>query len=415
MSDEPPKPTDSNQLSTSEDLKSDTTRPFSLLRETIFVATICNAQLLTQAGLGIAIAPLHIIGKSFGLTRTSSQLSWFPAAYSLTVGTFILFAGRLGDNFGYRRMFIIGWAWYCLWSLLAGISTYSDQIFFDICRAFQGIGPAIVLPNGLAILGRAYPSGTRKDMVFSIFGATAPGGYVLGAVFSSLFAEFLTWSWAYYLLAIYCALLAGLTLLVIPKDETVTRRISLELFDIWGTITGVTGLILVNFAWNQAPIVGWSTPYIYVLLIIGIATLVLFFWIEKHATWPLLPLRQLSTQALYVLACIGAGWGSFGIWVYYLWQFLQVARNHSPLLSTAEYSPIAISGLCAAITTGFLLSRIPPSFIMLAAMLAFLVGSTLIATAPLSQTYWIQTFIAIIIMPWGMVTKHPPSKFTCAY
>lgn len=130
-------------------------KPESLLREAAFVGVICGAQLMTQAGLGQSIAPLHIIGDSFG-TRNPGQLSWFAAAYSLTVGTFILIAGRLGDVYGHKKFFIIGFFWYALWSLLAGFSVYSNQIFFDCCRAFQGIGPALLLPNAIAILGRTY-------------------------------------------------------------------------------------------------------------------------------------------------------------------------------------------------------------------------------------------------------------------
>lgn len=378
-------------------------KPFlELGREIIFVAVICNAQLLTQAGLGISIAPLHIIGGSFG--ASDAQLPWFPAAYSLTVGTFILFAGRLGDLLGYRRLFVAGWIWFALWSLIAGVAVYSNQIFFDICRALQGIGPAVLLPNALAILGRTYPPGGRKDMIFSIFGATAPGGFLLGAVFSSMLAQLAWWPWGYWILCIYCIVLSGASFIVIPSDDPISWPISKGKFDIPGTTVGVLGLIFLNVAWNQAGVVGWKEPYNYVFLIVGILLLALFVWIESKVSHPLLELKKFAVPTLYVLACLAAGWGCFGIWVYYLWQIFEVLRHATPLLACAWYTPIALSGLCAAISTGFLLSRLPPMMIMLIAMVAFLVGSTLVAFMPVDQIYWAQTFIAVIIMPWGMVS-----------
>lgn len=153
---------------------------FSPIHETAFIAVVCCAQLLTQAGLAQSIAPLHIIGASFG-TTDPAQLSWYPAAYSLTVGTFILPAGRLGDIYGHKKIFIIGWLWFCVFSLLCGFSIYVQQaglkgaVFFCVCRAFQGIGPALILPNALAILGRTYEAGNKKNMTFALFGACAPG------------------------------------------------------------------------------------------------------------------------------------------------------------------------------------------------------------------------------------------------
>jgi hypothetical protein len=160
--------------------------PQSLAVEIPFIFTLCMAQLLAQAGLGQCIAPLHIIGNSFG-TQDAGQLSWMPAAYSLTVGTFILIAGRLGDLFGHKTIFIIGFCWYGLWSLLAGVSVWSRSIiFFDVCRAFQGMGPAFAVPSAVAIIGRTYAPGRKKSMIFSMFGATAPGVFVVGAVFIHL-------------------------------------------------------------------------------------------------------------------------------------------------------------------------------------------------------------------------------------
>lgn len=127
-------------------------KPQSLPREIAFVSIICTAQLMTQAGLGMSIAPLHIIGDTFGTTG-GGKLSWYAAAYSLTVGTFILIAGRLGDIYGHKKFFVLGFIWFGLWSLLAGFGVYTTQVYFDCSRAIQGIGPAFLLPNAIAILG----------------------------------------------------------------------------------------------------------------------------------------------------------------------------------------------------------------------------------------------------------------------
>ncbi|KAI9783015.1 MAG: Low affinity NH4+ transporter [Peltula sp. TS41687] len=378
----------------------------STAHEIIFVAIISTAQLLTQAGLGQALAPLPIIGAHFH-TANLGQLSWFVASYSLTVGTFILAAGRLGDIYGHKSMFIFGYAWFGLWSVLAGVSYYSTQLLFDFCRALQGIGPAFLLPNALAILGRTYPSGRRKNLVFSIFGAVAPTGFVLGAVFSALFAQLASWAWAYWAMGITCFVMAGLSYFVLPRAEDSDVSKETRSFDLAGSVTGVAGLILINVAWNQGPSVGWSTPYTYILLIIGILLMLLFAFIETRVKQPLVPLKALSGETGFILLCVAAGWAGFGIWIFYLWQFLQKLRGITPLLGSAQFAPLTISGPCAAIVTGLLMSRIPSTMVMTLSLIASTTGLILVATMPVRQTYWAQTFVSMTVLPWGMDMSFP--------
>ncbi|KAK3048455.1 hypothetical protein LTS18_012936, partial [Coniosporium uncinatum] len=170
----------------------------STAREICFIGVVAVAHLMTQAGLGQALAPIDIIGRSFG-TSNPGELSWFIAGYSLTVGTFILISGRLGDILGHKRVFVFGYAWLGVWSAFAGFSVYPGrQIFFDVCRAMQGIGPALLMPNGLALFGRAYPPGIKKNIVFSIFGALAPAGFVIGAASGGLFGQLAWWPWSFW-------------------------------------------------------------------------------------------------------------------------------------------------------------------------------------------------------------------------
>ncbi|KAL3480850.1 major facilitator superfamily domain-containing protein [Aspergillus californicus] len=396
-------------LSRLETAQSDMQPPTGLWREMVFVVVVCMAQFMTQAGLCMSIAPVYLIGKSFG-TSTAGELSWFAAAYSLTVGTFILFAGRLGDVFGHRLMFTIGFAWFGLWSLLAGFSVWSDQILFDCCRALQGIGPAMLLPNSLAILGRAYPPGLRKELIFSFFGATAPSGFIVGGVFSSIFAQMVWWPWGYWVMGMTCFVFAVLGVIVIPNTPRPTFKDRLSIWtrlDVLGASVGISALILINFAWNQAALVGWSTPYTYALLIVGFVLIGIFAFIERSADCPLLPKSVFTGDLAWVLGCIAAGWSSFGIIIYYFFQFMETVEGNTPLLATAKWAGAAPSGAIAALVTGLLLGRLPPSIIMFCAMLAFTAGLAIFATVPVGQIYWGQVFVASIITPWGMDMSFP--------
>jgi len=385
----------------------------SPIYEVAFVACICCAQFMTQAALGQCMSILHVIGNSFGLTNPG-ELSWLIAAYSLTVGTFILVAGRLGDMFGYKLMLIIGFSWFAVWSMVAGLAVYSNSVLFNFARAFQGIGPAICLPNGLAILGATYAPGPRKDMVFAIFGAVAPIGSVFGATFGGLFA-LAWWPWTFWSFAIGLVAVAVLGSYVIPDPprkfsgaEKRSFRQLVDELDLVGGLLGIVALVLVNFAWNQAPIGGWQKSYVIVCLVLGLAITGLFFFFEiKIAKYPLIPFEALTVDVAFVLACIACGWSCFGIWFYYTWQYFEELRHASPLLASAYISPCAIAGAVAAVTTGFLLSRVRPAWVMTIALTAFTLGTVLIGTVPVGQSYWAQSFVSTIITPFGMDMSFP--------
>ena len=178
--------------------------------------------------------------------------------------------------------------------------------------------------------------------------------------------------------------------------------------DLLGATTGITALVLFNFAWNQAPIVGWQSPYVIVILILGVLLMPLFFYIEiKVAQNPLLPFDVFTANNAFVLACVACGWANFGIWVFYLWQILEILRGTSPLLAVAYLSPLAVSGMIAALTTGYLLGHLRPSWVMTIALCMFLTGTILVATLPPFQIYWGQIFVTTIVATFGMDMSFP--------
>lgn len=387
----------------------------SVAQEILFVLVICLAQVLMLAGISQALVPGHIIGLSFHDT-TPGALAWYTAAYGLTAGTFVLPAGRLGDLFGHKKLFIAGFLWFAGWSFAAGFAEMvefargSGTVYFCFCRAMQGIGPALLVPNGQAMLGRTYKPGPRKNMVMSLFGAAAPFGFVVGAVMSSLFAAQASWPWGFWSMAGVCLALAAVSVLAVPSSSHTKKTGHESLWmqlDGYGIAFGVCGLVLFNFAFNQAPIVSWTTPYTYFILIIAVMLLVAFVYTELVAPHPLVPIAAMRSQTNFVLGCTAAGWGCFSIWVYYSFSFIQVLRGWSPLLASAAFAHAPASGFAASMLVCYLIGRIKPHWIMFISMCAFFIGSLLLATAPVEQSYWYNTFFGILIMPFGMDMSNP--------
>ncbi|VVT50205.1 uncharacterized protein SAPINGB_P002653 [Magnusiomyces paraingens] len=379
----------------------------SLLHEIAFVFVITSAQIFTQASVAQTIVAYRAIGNTFGISSIG-ELSWYSSAYSLTVGTFILIAGRLGDMYGLKRIYIAGMLWFAFWSLVCGLVHYSkSSIFFSVCRALQGIGPAFINPTAAGIFGSYYPVGPRRVLVMCIFGGAGPTGFTMGSLFSGLITQLGgSWPWFFYAECIACAVFALLSYFFIPANigHVWTTK---QTFDYLGAITGVCGLILFNFAWNQGPVVGWSTPYVYVLLIVGVLFLALFLYVEHRVDNPLLPPETLRGDAGALLGCIAAGWSCFGIWIYYVHRFGFEIEHRTMLNMTARLCFICIGGVYASLFCAYLLPRVKTSWIMLISMCGYFFGNLLTVLRPANQIFWAQMFVSLILIPFGMDMSFP--------
>lgn len=207
--------------------------------------------------------------------------------------------------YGHKKVYVGGWIWFGVFSALAGFflmvqsalkqvpdanqnpsstTMLRAEIFFCWARAMQGIGPALLLPNALALLTDVYKhaSNNKRNIIYAMFGATAPTGLVLGGVFSGLIAEMVGWPSAFWVMGGVCFLMAALSYVVINGNGRMVDRGSRLGYDVevevenyekvgwverWmeldgnGAFLGMAGLVLLGFAWNQAPLVGWQTPY----------------------------------------------------------------------------------------------------------------------------------------------------------
>ncbi|KAA8914488.1 major facilitator superfamily domain-containing protein [Sphaerosporella brunnea] len=386
----------------------------NFLHEMIFIFVVTSAQLITQCCLGNTVFPIMTIAEGLGVADHPSSQSWFVASYSCTVGAFVLVTGRLGDLYGRKNLFLIGWAWLGIFNLAAGFAR--NHVVFDVMRALSGIGPSVMMPNAAALLAGAWPDSSskhdqnRKMLAFCIFGAIAPGGYILGAAWGSGITETgLQWGWIYWSLAIVCAGLALAAWVVIPNTPGLNGR-GQGTVDYIGSIVGVAGLVFVFVALNGGVDFGWSAPQSPICLVIGVLAIALFCWIETKVAHPILPMSIFQSPTFVAVAIsLCAGWMSFGMFQYYNPHFLMEFRHLTPLHVTLQMLPCALIGVVAAVVAIFLLPRVPGYVIFGASMFCFFAGQTLLAFTPVEQSYWAMTFPTTVIICFG-----PDLSFACS-
>lgn len=389
----------------------------SLTNEVSFVIVICLSQVLMFAGFAQALIPARIIGDSLTDNSVTSR-AWYSAAYTLTAGVFVLLGNRLGRIFGNKTIFVIGYAWFSLWSLLAGLCVYLETgktAYFCFCRAMQGIGPALLVPNGQVMLRSAYPPGPRKTLVMGLFDAAAPSGFVIGAAMSSLFSEWsalASWPWSFYTFAAVSFALAALSALLIPGKNVQMHNLDGPMFvrlNGCGLFLSITGLVLFSVGWNQAPVVSFDSADTYVLIFTGAVLFIGYGFLESKTTHPLIPFKKIRLASAGIILLANASlWAAFGIWIWYLVLSFETVRGWNGLELSAGFVPLLVGGIAASLLDRFLLdNKCQPRRVMLIASLSVLISSLLMALASEDQSYWMTAFPSILIMAFGMVLANP--------
>lgn len=384
-------------------------------QEILFNIMVAFLQLIPQSTLTTVFPVSHGIARSFSIGNPS-VLPWLVAAYALSFGTFILIGGRLGDIFGHKVLVVIGYCFLSSWSVVAGLSHYVGYELFFVARGFQGLGASLMVPNGLAILGRTYPPGSKQKIFsFTLFGLCAPVGAYLGMIFGALFSRFASWWWSFYTLAVVSCLLAASAQLVLPSPPLTPKQMrpfreKLGDMDWLGAITGVAGLICIQISLVSAPASGWSTQYIFMLLIIGFVLIAFFVVVElRIAEQPLVPFKMLKVDVGFVLGAVACGWATFGIWTWFLWKFLLGAKRERPLEAALLVVPIVPVAFIASVLTAWMMRKCRPSWTLFWALVAFTLGPLLLAVdSNIKRTpYWTWTFVSLLIMPFGMDMSFP--------
>lgn len=367
--------------------------PIGQARKRAIAILIVLTNLVPMISFGLGIGGGLIIGQSLGVDGPS-QAAWIPASYSLTSGAFVLMTGRLGSIYGHRNILLGGAGWWIVWSFINAFC--NNFIAFNTARALSGIGAAIIVPNAIAVIGTTLPPGKMRNLSLGFFGAGAPVGGWLGALFAGLLAELTPWKWLFIFMAILGLIVFGSLALLLPSEDPPSKS---EQMDWVGSILGISGLISFNFVWNQAPTVGWDTPYEIALLITAVIFFVAFgVWEHKFAQHPILPLSIFRAPSFFPLVIVVLfSFMSYGTFIWYLIAWQQEVRHWSALSTSIGLTPIAICAAFAAFIAAWLIPRLAAQWILAIGALAVLVAQIILATMPAQQSYWPSVFPATVI------------------
>ncbi len=307
------------------------------------------AQFMIVLDYTIVTVALPSIVRELGVTLSLAQ--WVITVYGLTLAGFLLLAGRAGDAYGHKRLFISGLVVFSLASLASGLAPSIGLLI--AARAVQGVGAAIGSATGLSILVATFPEGPERNRALGIFGAVMGTGFIIGMVAGGIITTYLGWRWVFDVTVPIGLVAAAISARVVKMPAPPGKRNGG--LDLPGAMTVTAGLMLLVY--SLASIQTDRTISTGTLGTLGLSALLFsgFAFIEARTARPLLPLgflrrRTILTANLVALLTVSAFVGE----TFLLTVYLQEVLGYSPLYAGLAFAP---GGLVFFVVSAYLAVR----------------------------------------------------------
>jgi EmrB/QacA subfamily drug resistance transporter len=357
---------------------------------------VCLGDLMIVLDVTIVGVALPSIREDLGFTESS--LAWVANAYLLTFGGFLLLAGRLGDLFGQRRLFLLGITLFTAASLACGLAT--TQGLLVGARAIQGLGGAVVSAVALSLIVTLFTEPAERAKAMGVFGFVAAGGGTIGVLLGGVLTDTLSWHWIFLVNVPIGAAVFALSLLVLPPGRGVVSEGRL---DVLGAVTVTASLMLAVYAIVNGNEVGWTSGRTLGLLAISAALLASFLFLESRVRSPLVPLGLFRRRNIAVSNTVGVLWAAaMFAWFFLSALYLQLVLGYSPLQVGLAFLPANLImavfslGLSAKLVMRFGI-RLPLG----AGLLLAAVGLALFARAPVDGSFVIDVLPSMVLLGFG--------------
>jgi EmrB/QacA subfamily drug resistance transporter len=317
---------------------------------------------------------------------------WVINAYVLVLGVLLITAGRLGDIFGPRNVYLVGTALFTLSSAACGLSNSPGALI--AARAVQGAGAALLTPQPLAIVLPLFPP-ERRGAAFAVNGVVAGVAAVLGPTLGGLIVTHWNWRGIFFVNLPVGILSMALVLAIVP-DLRPGRRHRLDLSGVVVATLSLTGLIFgliegQRYDWGQV----WGFVSIPLLLAVGVVLFGVFLLMQRRRQTggrePLVPFALFHDRNYTLMLVVGAAMqlGLSGLFLPFT-IYLQSVLGLTALQAGLVYVPSSIISMFLTPVLGRLTDRIGGKYILMCGLALFGVGSLLQALlAQVDSSRWV--------------------------
>ncbi len=301
---------------------------------------------------------------------SSEGLQWVMNGYLLTIAVLVVTAGRLGDMFGRKRVFLIGMVVFAAGSVLSGAA--GDQVTLIAGRVVQGAGAAPMLSLSLALVCNAFPS-AEQPRALGIWAAVSAVALAIGPLVGGLLIE-IDWRVIFWMNLPVAALGVAITAYAAPESTDPGSGTRIDWAGLATLSAGVTAVVLALVQSRE-----WSGTVTLALALTGVVLLFAFWRIEHRTGEPIVDFALFRNGPYFgasaaAFALVGAYWAV----MFFQPQYLQDVRGHSPVAAGLLILPITAPMVFLSPFCGRLIGRFGARRLMTAGMVFGVAGLLLL-------------------------------------
>jgi EmrB/QacA subfamily drug resistance transporter len=302
----------------------------------------------------------HDVGAS------SEGLQWVMNGYLLTIAVLVVSAGRLGDMFGRKRVFIAGTVVFAVGSVVSGAA--SDQVGLIVGRVLQGAGAAPMLSLSLALVCNAFPK-AEQPRALGIWAAVSAVALAIGPLAGGVLIE-IDWRVIFWMNLPVAAIGIAITAIAAPESTDPGAGTRIDWAGLAALSVGITAVVLA-LVQSRA----WSSTVTLAVALLGLLALAAFWRVEHRVREPIVDFALFRNRPYFgasaaAFALVGCYWAV----MFFQPQYLQDVRGHSPIAAGLLILPVTAPMVFISPFSGRLIGRFGARRLMTAGMLFGVAG-----------------------------------------